>query len=262
MNTSINAEETSIRRLAAVLSLLIHGLLLAAMVTMVDWKSVHVAPAMMEVTVWDSLPAKSAPNAPEVPTPPPEPEPEPVAQAEPPEPAAAEAEAEAAEIALKKQEQARKQEAEKLKEERLKEEKRKAQLKKLQDELNKQEVADKLKKIQDALRQQELETQASAGEPDPSVLAFFVQKMRIKIRSNLIQSLCPANNPELIIEMRLTPAGEIAGSPKLAKTSGDSVCDDAVIRAILGSRPFELPADIPAKNKFLDTIRLKFKPHD
>lgn len=247
-----------------------HGLLLAAMVVMVDWKAVHVNPSMMEATLWDSLPAKTAkpvakpvvPEKPPEPPPKPEPTPEPEPKPEPKEvtaPAAPDKSEQAADIALKKREDDKKR---KLEEEKLKEEKRQEQLKKLQDEMRKQEE-DKLKKVQEAMRQQELDAQqaaAAAATADPSVLSYYVGLMTRKIRSNVNPGLCPVNNPQLLIELKLTSSGDIAGQPKLVKGSGDSVCDDAVLRAVLVSKPFDLPADDPAAKKQLMDLLLKFKP--
>ena len=267
MKRRISAEEHSIRKRAAALSVLMHGLLLAAMVVMIDWKAVHVNPSVMEATLWDSLPAKTSKPVPKPPEPvkPPEPEPEPKPEPKPePEevtdPPKAEKAEQAADIALKKREDDKKR---KLEEEKLKEEKRQEQLKKLQDELRKQEEDDKLKKVQEAMRQQELDAQqaaAASATADPSVLSYYVGLMTRKIRSNVNPGLCPVNNPQLLIELKLTSSGDIAGQPKLVKGSGDSVCDDAVLRAVLVSKPFDLPADDPAAKKQLMDLLLKFKP--
>ncbi len=268
--------KVSIHRRAAVLSILMHGLLLLAMVVMVDWKAVHVEPAVMQATLWENLtPEQAATPVPPKPEPTPEPEPpkpvpEPAPKPEPPpepvkekapEPQAQQPDPEA-EIALKKKEdeQKRKQDEQKKEEEKKKQEEK---LKKLQEALRQQEEEDKLKKLQEAIRQQELQAQqaaAAASTADPSVLNYYIGLMSRKIRSNVNSGLCPANNPQLTIEMKLTQSGDVSGQPKIIKGSGDSVCDDAVLRAILFSKPFELPSDDPAAKKQLMDLLLKFKP--
>lgn len=270
MTTHINRQDQAIRRRAAMLSVVMHVFLFLAMIFMVDWKAAHVSPAVMEATLWDSLPSKTPPKAepkppepvvpPPEPEPAPKPEPEPPKKVTPPEPQADQAEQEA-EIALKKREEEKKR---KIEEDKKEEEKKKQEekLKKIQEALRKQEEEEKLKKIQDALRQQDLETQqaAAAAEVDPSVLKYYIALMSRKIRGYVNSGLCPANNPELLIEMQLTPTGDISGMPKLVKGSGDAVCDDVVMRATLAAKPFDLPDDPAARKKLLDLLRLKFKP--
>lgn len=276
MTQHINRQDQAIRRRAAILSVVMHVFLLAAMIFMVDWKDAHVNPSVMEATLWDSLPSKAPPEPvtpPPEPTPPPPapepppkpepaPEPEPPKKVTPPEPQVNQAEQEA-EIALKKLEEEKKR---KIEEEKKEEEKKKQEekLKKIQEALRKQEEEDKLKKIQEAMRQQDLAAQQAAvsATVDPSVLGYYVKLMERKIRGTVNPGLCPVTNPELLVDMQLTPAGDISGMPKLAKGSGDAVCDDAVLRAILAAKPFDLPGDDhPAERKrMLEQIRLKFRP--
>lgn len=261
------------RRRAAILSVLMHIALFLTMVFMIDWKAVHVNPSVMEATLWDSLPSKTQPKPaptppkPEPPPPPepePEPKPKPPEKVTPPEPQVNKAEQDA-EIALKKLEDEKKR---KLEEDKKKEEEKKKQeekLKKIQEALRKEEEEDKLKKVQDAMRQQDMESQkaaAASGPVDPSVLGYYTGLMTRKIRSNVNPGLCPVSNPELLVDLQLTITGDIAGMPKLAKGSGDAVCDDAVLRAVLAAKPFDLPGeDHPAeRKKLLEQIRVKFKP--
>lgn len=263
MALHLRVEDQAYKRKAALLSFLMHVALLLFMVVMVDWNVERVNPSVMEATLWENLAVEQAPKVPPkppAPVPPPEPKPEPKPVPEPvkaPPPPSADKVQQEADIALKKQEA---EKARKLEEEKKKQE----QLKKIQETLRKQEEEEKLKKLQETLRQQELEAQqaaAASAEPDPSVLAYYIRKMQIKIRSNMIQSLCPATNPELLIEMRLTATGDISGMPKMVKGSGDTVCDDAVLRAILASKPFDLPNDdVAVRNKLLDLLKLKLKP--
>jgi colicin import membrane protein len=275
MRSVHSPQDQVFRRRAAVLSVMMHALLFLAMIFMVDWKAVHVNPSVMEATLWDSLPSKQTPKAavkPPEPTPP-EPEPEPQPEPKPPEPKPPEkvkapepqvnkAEQEA-EIALKKREDEKKQ---KLEEEKKKEDEKKKQeekLKKIQEALRKEEEEEKLKKVQDAMRQQDMESQkaaASSGPVDPSILNYYMGLMSRKIRSNVNPGLCPVSNPELLVDIQITNTGDLSGMPKMNKGSGDAICDDAVVRAILAAKPFDLPDDPAVRKKMVDQIRLKFRP--
>jgi colicin import membrane protein len=101
---------------------------------------------------------------------------------------------------------------------------------------------------------------AAAGAVDPSVLNYYMGLMSRKIRNNVNSGLCPVTNPELLVDIQMTNSGDISGMPKLVKGSGDAVCDDAVIRAILAAKPFDMPDDPAARKKMVDQIRLKFRP--
>jgi len=271
MKIALSPQDQVIRKRAAVLSVLMHVLLFLGMIFMVDWKAVHVSPSVMEATLWDSLPSKQPSKAvtkPVEPPPPPPPEPKPEPKlpepkppekAPPPEPHVKQAEQEA-EIALKKREDEKKRLLEEEKKKELEQKKQEEKLKKIQEALRKQEEEDKLKKIQDAMRQQDMKSQeAAAAKADPGVVNYYIALLQRKIRSNINKDLCPANNPELIIEMRLNAAGDISGSPKLVKGSGDAICDDAVLRGVLTSKPFELPEDSAARNEMMD-LRLRLRP--
>lgn len=274
MKTVLSPHDQVIRKRAAILSVLMHVLLFCSMVFMVDWKAVHVTPSVMEATLWDSLPSKQPaksvvkPIVKPVEPPPPAPEPEPKPPTpKPPEkvvaptPQVKQAE-QAADIALKKQEDEKKRLQEEEKKKELEQKKQEEKLKKIQEALRKQEEEDKLKKIQDALRQQDMDAQqsAAAAAVDPSVLAYYMGLMKRKITSSMNAGLCPVSNPELLVDIQMTNSGDISGMPKMVKGSGDAVCDDAVVRAVLAAKPFDLPDDPAVRRKMVDQIRLKFKP--
>ncbi|HEY0907536.1 MAG TPA: TonB C-terminal domain-containing protein [Methylophilus sp.] len=272
MARQVRVVDPAIRRRAAIMSLLMHALLFAAMIFMVDWKAVHVSPAVMEATLWDSLPSKLPPKAlPKPPEPPkpepkpdpeptPEPKPQPPEKVKPPEPKATQAEPEA-DIALKKKEEEKRRQLEQQKKEEEKK-KQEEKLKKLQEALRQQEEQEKIQKMQQAMRQQDMESQQASAAPnvDPSVLNYYIALMSRKIRSNVNPGLCPVNNPELLVDVQLTNTGDVSGLPKLIKGSGDAVCDDAVVRAILAAKPFDLPDEPAVRRKLVDLLRLKFRP--
>ncbi len=275
MKVTYSPQDQAIRKRAAILSVLMHVLLCLGMIFMVDWKAVHVTPSVMEATLWDSLPSKQPAKPvekPVEPPPPPEPKPEPTPPPKPPEPEpkpqpkpepapqVKQAEQEA-EIALKKQEEEKKRLLDEEKKKELEQKKQEEKLKKIQDALRKQEEEEKLKKIQDAMRQQDMEAQQSAASTaDPSVLAYYMGLMKRKIKSTMNPGLCPASNPELLVDIQLTNSGDISGMPKLVKGSGDAVCDDAVIRAVLAAKPFDLPDDPATRKQMVDLIHLKYRP--
>jgi colicin import membrane protein len=89
----------------------------------------------------------------------------------------------------------------------------------------------------------------------------FTEKIKAKIRGNVNKTLCAEGNPELRFDIGVLPSGDLAGTPKLVKSSGNSACDDAVERAIMASEPLPLPDEPSAKAKFRD-LQLKFRPND
>jgi len=74
------------------------------------------------------------------------------------------------------------------------------------------------------------------------------------------KTLCGDGNPELTFQISVLPTGELSGSPKLAKSSGNPTCDEAVERAIMASEPLPMPPDNAAKAEFRN-LKLKFKPN-
>ena len=93
------------------------------------------------------------------------------------------------------------------------------------------------------------------------VVDEFQTKIRNKIRSNVNKYLCGNGNPELKFEIGLQPTGQLNGSPKLIKSSGNPICDSAVERAIITSEPLPLPKDINLFNQFR-IVKLTFRPND
>ena len=88
--------------------------------------------------------------------------------------------------------------------------------------------------------------------------ADWVDKIRAKIRSNIVLPLDLQGNPEAQFLVVLLPTGEVL-TRKLTKSSGHHGYDEAVERAILKSSPLPRPdrAEI-----FERELRLTFKPRD
>jgi colicin import membrane protein len=253
---------------AGVFSVLVHTLLLGALLISFNWKTTHPI-SIAQVELWDSVAVEEHKPAP-VPEPAPAPEPvkkeipesQPVVAPEAkPEPKV--------EIAIEKKP---------VKKEPVKKEPPKPVAKaddalvKLQEEarqealknksVTKPSTNDALKKLQ----QESLSEDKAAGEQKASaasagVVNEFKAKIQAKIRSNVNKTLCGVGNPELKFEIGLMPTGELSGSPKLVKSSGNAACDDAVERAIRVSEPLPLPQDASLFSQFRN-LKLTFRPNE
>ncbi len=252
---------------AGVLAVLVHLVLLGGMLISFNWKAAHQVLSVTEVELWDRLPAsKVAPALPEPKPviedkPEPKPEPKPIVE-EKPEPKAEEKVD--IELEKKKRELAEKELAMKQK----LEEKKKAEREKLFRELRDQDLPREAPK-NDALKKLQAEVSGETSEKDSaaksaanaSLVGEYTDKIKAKIRGNVNKTLCGDGNPELRFEISLLPTGQLSGSPKLVKSSGNQACDGAVERAIIASEPLPVPSDPAVFSKFRNTI-LKFRPND
>lgn len=254
---------------AGVFSVLVHTLLLGALLISFNWKTTHPI-SIAQVELWDSIPAVE-----HKPAPMPEPAPEPVpVEKEIPEPVVApEAKPEPkVEIAIEKKPVVKKIEKPVKKEPPKPAARDNDALAKLQEEarqdalknksVTKPNTNDALKKLQ----QESLSEDKAAGEQKASaasagVVNEFKAKIQAKIRSNVNKTLCGDGNPELKFEIGLIPTGELSGSPRLIKSSGNGACDDAVERAIRMSEPLPLPQDASLFSQFRN-LKLTFRPND
>jgi colicin import membrane protein len=89
-------------------------------------------------------------------------------------------------------------------------------------------------------------------------LASWTDKIRIKVRGNIILPQDIPGNPEAIFDVTLLPSGEVLTVRK-RKSSGHPGYDDAVERAIMKSSPLPLPED---RSVFRRDLELKFHPQD
>jgi colicin import membrane protein len=121
---------------------------------------------------------------------------------------------------------------------------------------------DALNKMQqELLNEDKAAGERSASAASAGVVNEFKAKIQAKIRSNVNKTLCGNGNPELKFEIGLIPTGELSGSPKLVKSSGNAACDDAVERAIRASEPLPLPQDASLFSQFRN-LKLTFKPNE
>jgi colicin import membrane protein len=91
-----------------------------------------------------------------------------------------------------------------------------------------------------------------------NALSGYGDKIKAKVRGNIVMPLDIAGNPEAIFVVIQLPTGDVL-STKLRKSSGNQAYDTAVERAILKSSP--LPK--PDKGELFEReLILKFHPHD
>ena len=257
---------------ALILAALVHLLLIGALFLGVQWKSQ--APSSVSVEVWRAPPPSVAMKAEPVPEPPappePKPEPKPVPKVEPTPPVKPD-------IAIKddkkKKEEPKKPEPKKeeprkpepKKEEAKKPEPRREvpdfqkQLERDLKEAQQQKLArDQLARADAELRQRgQLKAEQEALGRSRG-LAAYSDKIRAKIKGNIVLPHAIQGNPEAIFEVTQLPSGEVI-NVRIRKSSGNRLLDDAIERAIRKSDPLPLP-DQPGL--FQRVLELKYKPFD
>ena len=264
---------------ALLLAAVVHILLVGALFFSVQWRSQ--APTAVAVEVWRSGPAplpapiiKPEP-LPEPPPPPPPPKVEPKPEPKPL-PPKVETPPIKPDIAVKeekkKKEEPKKPEpkpVEVKKEEPKKEEPKKPEPDRREDLA--EALARDLKQVQqqkavhdqraraDAelrqLGQAQAELAASALQRG---LASYMDKIRGKIKGNIVLPPGIKGNPEGIFDVTQLPTGEII-NVKISKSSGNRALDEAIERAIRKSDPLPLP-DQPGL--FKRELKLKYRPFD
>jgi len=223
----------------AMLSVLVHFALFTVLVFGLNWQSKHPDPVVAEL--WSELPAIQPPE----PKVEPKPEPKPEVKPQPkPEPKAEQKPAKAdISVEREKKKLAKKKEEPPLKfdtTQRIRE-----QLAQEQQALN------RIRERQEALKQ-------FAPAAPPSIDAGYADKIRSKIKSNIVLPSELKGNPEVIFDVVQLPTGEVL-SARLKKLSGNKAYDDAVERAILKSSPLPRP-DRP--DQFRRELQLKFRPQE
>ena len=211
----------------AALSLLVHGVLFAVLVFGLRWQSQH--PEAVVAELWSELPAIEPPEPkPEIK---PQPKPEPKIEQKTAKP----------DIAIEREKKKAKKEEPPLKfdtTQRIRE-----------------QLAQEQKALQDRERKDVLKQFASpptAGLPD----AGYIDKIRTKIKANIIPPSEIKGNPEVVFNIVQLPTGQVL-SVRLVKTSGNALLDDAVERAIWKSSPLPKP-DRP--EQWLREFNISFRP--
>lgn len=124
------------------------------------------------------------------------------------------------------------------------------------------ELNEQLAREEAAIRAQRQDAELRAllaREASARALATWTDKIRAKIRGNIILPPSIAGNPEAIFDVVLLPTGDVLGTPRLRRSSGDPRYDDAVLRAILKSSPLPRPDD---PNVFTRNLELRFRPQE
>lgn len=264
----IRKHEADVSWKAGILAFAVHGVLFVAMVLSINWKAAHPPMSITEVELWDQLPNKALPKPVEVKEPPKPVEPpkpiEPPKPVEPPKPEPKpEPDPPKVDIELEQKKKAAEQK-------KLAEEKKKAEIEKLKKEMREEELRQEkaeqaakqkaLKALQEQMLDDKPTSAQAASSVSPSVISEFTEKIKAKIRGNVNKTLCGDGNPELTFQISVLPTGDLSGSPKLVKSSGNPICDEAVERAIMVSEPLPMPADNAAKAEFRN-LKLKFRPN-
>ena len=116
------------------------------------------------------------------------------------------------------------------------------------------------KQLDEQRRERELRDLIARQQADARsrALATWTDKIRAKIRGNIILPQDIPGNPEAIFDVTLLPTGEVLTVRK-RKSSGHAGYDDSVERAIMKSSPLPQPDD---RNLFQRQLELKFRPQD
>ena len=219
---------------AAVLAVLVHLALLAFLVVGLRWSSK--VPDAVVVELWTQPMVETSPAARVEPRrePPPEPKPAPKADPVPPKPAAAAR----PDIAVEK-----------------------APVRKAEPRLQidaRTPIQEQLARETQALAQDRQKRDVAPPAAAPAIDAGYANRIRAKIRGNIVLPAEIAGNPEAIFDVVQLPTGEVL-SVKLRRASGVRAYDEAVERAILKSSPLPRP-DSPAQ--FQRQLELKFRPQE
>ena len=252
------------------LALLVHGVFFVVLLVSFSWKNVQ-TPQAVQVELWDSLPQpKPEPKVePEPPPPPPPPEIKPEPKPEPPPEPKAEIQVKpkppVPEVKKPPKEEPKKPDPALLKKQE-EEKRRKEELEKLKKAMLEdlpQDEAPPAEKHDPAEAKRASDLLNSAGAPNVNADEINKYKGQIvaKIKRFVNKQLCGAGKPEIAFTIALMPTGEVNGTPRLAKSSGMSACDQAVERAIMQAQPLPLPPQPELFNEFRN-LNLKFKPND
>lgn len=228
------------------LALIMHAVLIGIMFVGVRFQS-H-APEVVSVELWEA-PPPPPPPAPEVKPEPPAPPPK---AEEPPKPEPK------PEIAVREKPKPKpkpKPKAEPPKRDLANEKQMREQLAQEQ-----KAMADQQRALEEQRKERELKALIARREADAraKALAVWQDKIRAKIRGNIILPRDIAGNPEAVFDVSLLPTGEVL-TARQRRSSGNAAYDDAVHRAILKSSPLPKP-DNPAL--FERQLELRFRPLD
>lgn len=224
---------------AVVLSLLVHVLLFGFLFFGINW--VSKAPDAVVVELWDRPPVPEQvqvappPKVEPAPAPKPEPKPEPKVEPKQAKP----------DIAVQKE----KKPPPKKEEPRLRLDR---------DAAIREQLASEMAQVS-VDREKRVLAQKAVQAPAGSVVdAGYANRIKTKIKSNIVLPPDIRGNPEAIFDVVQLPTGEVM-SVRLRKSSGHRGYDDAVERAILKSSPLPRPE---RPDQFMRDLQLKFRPQE
>lgn len=260
-------------RAGALLAMLVHVALVAALALGVQWRAS--APELVTAELWSAMPQVAAPRAEEPVPPPPAVEPakapEPVQHAPEPDPQIA-IEQERQKRQLKDQERAQKLEAVRIERERqTKLEQAQREAREKRELAERKTVEDKLaKQREDNLRRMMGQAGAAAvtgatGAPtatgnaamDAAPSRSYAGKLVAHIKPHIVFTDSITTSSAAEVEVRAASSGAIV-SRRLVKSSGSKEWDEAVLRAIdrTGSLPRDTDGRVPG------TIIVSFRPQE
>ena len=229
------------------LAAIMHAVLIGILFFGVRFQS-H-APTTVEVELWDTPPPPAPPEV--KPEPKPEPPPPPP-KVEAPKPSPKPDIAEVQKPKPKPKAEAKpKPKAEAPKRDRELEKRVQEQLAMEQKAVAQQDAERRERELKALIAKREADARAKA-------LATWQDKIRSKIRGNIILPQGIPGNPEAVFDVALLPTGEVL-SAKQRRSSGHAAYDEAVYRAILKSSPLPKPDDA---RLFERQLELRFRPLD
>jgi colicin import membrane protein len=125
------------------------------------------------------------------------------------------------------------------------------QLKREAEQLQQKRAADAAAAELDKLRADQASASRSRAQ------GAWQDKIRGKIRGNIVRPPGATGNPEAIYEITLLPDGSLVGDPKLRKSTGNAALDASIERAIKKSSPLPKPDDPSA---FVRVLVITFRP--
>jgi colicin import membrane protein len=227
---------------AAVLSVLVHAALFAFLFFGIRWQSR--LPDAVVVELWDRPPVMEPASAPpEQPKPEPKVEPKPAPKVEAKPVPKIEAKPPKPDIAIEKEKKAPPKK---------KEEPKKVEpaVKIDYDRVMRERMAREMEQVSKAARP------AQPPAAGPVVDASYANKIKAKIKGNVVLPFDLKGNPEAIFDVVQLPTGEVL-SARLRKSSGNLAYDEALERAILKSSPLPEP---DRREQFARELQLKFRP--
>jgi colicin import membrane protein len=125
----------------------------------------------------------------------------------------------------------------------------------IREQLNREQASLAIDRERQQIRDQLAYDAAAARN---KAIADWVNKVRAKIRGNVVLPPDIKGNPEAIFDVVQLPTGEVL-SAKVRKTSGHQALDDAIERAILKSSPLPRPDRSETAPR---AFELKYRPLD